>query len=385
MRRTRSQTTITHVVVSYGRSGSEQIVLDLSARFVADGAAVTVVIPRGSASLDRMAPEALERGAAVERVAPLYPGDRDHRRNLTELYALFTKLRPSVVHYHIPRAFSGFEAILAGYLARVPCRIRTDQNPIVSTPTRAERVRLRAADAMVHRIVLVSLDNRRSHLRHRRAEKCVTIPNGVDISTIDCKRDPSARREVRQQLGIPVDVPVTVMVAALAERKGVIDYVRAARMASSIVPSMHHAILGDGDILGRLRQLAVDLGMTDRVHFLGRREDVRSILSSFDVFVLPSHYEGMAITMLEALAAGLPMVTTRVDGVADVLPDERGALFVDKYDHVAMGRAMARLGQDPDLRERLSRISQPRVWGEFTLDNLYDRYRHMYHELGAFG
>src|SRR5205085_6248053 len=99
-----------------------------------------------------------------------------------DLYRLFRRLRPTVVHYHVPRAFSGSEAILAGYLARVPHRLRTDQNPVTSKPSAAQLLRLRLTDAMVDRIVLVSTDNRVNHLERcaRPAGKCRVIPNGID-------------------------------------------------------------------------------------------------------------------------------------------------------------------------------------------------------------
>lgn len=377
---------IVYVAVSYGRSGTEQIILDLTERFVADGFPVTVVVPTGSPSLDGLREEVLGVGARVERVGPLYPGDRSPRRNVHDLYHLFRRVRPLIVHYHIPRAFSGWESILAGYLARVPHRLRTDQNPVVSWPSRVQLIRLRIADAMVDRIVLVSRDNLANHLErcHRPASKCVVIPNGIDARRVTAEWSSENRRRVRKDLGLPTDAPITVMVAALEERKGVFDYIQAAKAASHAWPALHHAVIGDGEPMARMRSMAADLGIAERVHFLGRRSDVRGILHAFDVFVLPSHYEGLAITMLEALAAGLPMVATRVDGVSDVLPGDRGALIVDRYDVQALGTAMAKLAADPDLGRVVSGIAQERVRTYFTTEAMYARYRALYEELGVF-
>jgi glycosyltransferase involved in cell wall biosynthesis len=376
---------IVYVAISYGRSGTEQIILELSERFVRDGASVTVVIPTGSEGLDRMAEEARELGASVERVAPLYPGDRDPKRNLYDLYHLFRRWRPSIVHFHIPRALSGFESILAARLARVPRRIRTDHNPVVSRPIPLEQLRLRIADSMVDRIVLVSTDNLTNHREQfgRPAGKCLMIPNGVDPNAIVCCRPPERRRLLRVQLGLPPDDQIAVMVAALQERKGAFDYIKAAHAASKMVPSLRYAVLGEGDILPVMQRMAAEFGIIDRVHFLGRRDDVRQILHAFDQFVLPSHYEGMALTMLEALAAGLPMVTTRVGGVSDVLPAERGALFADRYDAEAIGLAMARLATDAGLRAQLSAVSRERVRRDFTIEAVYRRYRSLYAQLGV--
>jgi len=330
--------------------------------------------------------EARARGGIVERVGPLYPAGRDQLRNLRDLYSLFRRIRPSIVHYHIPRAFSGFESILAGYLARVPRRIRTDQNPVANPPSRLQSLRLRVADAMVHRIVLVSSDNLRNHLDrcHRPRARCVVIPNGVNVRDIVQGLDHVRRRGLRAELALPPEPPMTVMVAALEHRKGAIDYIRAARVASQILPSLHYAVIGDGQILADMRDLAAGLGIGDRVHFLGRRPDVRRILTAFDVFVLPSHYEGLALTMLEALAAGLPMATTRVDGVSDVLPGEKGALFADVHDYEGLGAAMATLASDPNVCRSLVAVSQERVCEWFTTERMCSRYRRLYQQLGVF-
>jgi glycosyltransferase involved in cell wall biosynthesis len=376
---------IVQIAVTPTRSGTEQIVLDLSERLVAEGGEVAVVVPTGSGELDGMAREARERGAAVFRVSPLYPGDRDPWRNLRQLHGLLRQLRPALVHYHVPRAFSGFESVLAGRLARVPRRVRTDHNPVVQPPTRAQLVRLRVADAMVDRVVLVSSDNLRNHLQTcaRPAAKCVVIPNGVDVRTIAQAGAGRERTALRRRLGLPEDATIGVMVGALSERKGALDFVGAARAAVRAAPTLHCAVVGDGEALPRMRELAASEGLQRRMHFLGRRSDVRRILPAFDLFVLPSHYEGMALTMLEALAAGLPLVTTRVDGVADVLPGEQGALFVDRYDTEALGAAMARLAGDPCLRRALVARAQPRVRKEFSAEALYERYRSLYQRLGV--
>jgi glycosyltransferase involved in cell wall biosynthesis len=299
------------------------------------------------------------------------------------MYSLFMRQRPTIVHYHIPRALSGFEAILAGYLARVRGRIRTDHNPVVHPPTQLQLLRLRIADRMVHRIVLVSTDNQKNHLDvcGRPVQKCLVIPNGIDARTVSHDQSPVHRTSLRDRLGLPVGVPVAVMVAVLGERKGALDYIKAAHVASKIHAALHFAVVGDGEMMSTMRRMATEFRIGDRVHFLGRRADVRNILPAFDMFVLPSHYEGLAITMLEALAAGLPMVTTRVDGVSDVLPREQGALFVDKYDIDGLGAAMAQLAGDPELRRQLAAISAERVLSGFTADIAYERYRTLYSQL----
>jgi glycosyltransferase involved in cell wall biosynthesis len=129
--------------------------------------------------------------------------------------------------------------------------------------------------------------------------------------------------------------------------------------------------------------LVAETGLEGRVHFLGRRADVRQILSAFDLFVQSSFYEGMSIAMLEALAAGLPMVTTRVDGVEDVVAVDAGVPCVEKGDYQGLGQAMAQLAADPRRRLHLGKVLRRRVLDEFTVDAMCQKYTRLYRAHGA--
>ena len=171
------------------------------------------------------------------------------------------------------------------------------------------------------------------------------------------------------------------MVGALEERKGVLDFVRAARVALDGDGTLQFFVLGDGGLREAAAALAGELGMAGRVHLLGYRPDVRAILGVSDLYVQPSHYEGLSIAMLEALAAGLPMVTTKVEGVADVFPDGRGAVAVDVGDIGGLGAGIVLLAGDAPLRETLSNRSAARVREAFTIDVIRECYRRLYAEL----
>jgi len=372
------------VAVTYARSGTEQIVLDLSRRLASEGRPVYVIVPRGPASLDRLEVEAQASGATVVRTPPLYPGDRNKLESFKALVGFFTRVKPAVAHFHIPRPLSGFEAIAAAYAARVPIRLRTDQNPVMSNPSRTERLRLAVADSLVHRIVFVSEENRRTHrARFGRPErKCRVIHNGIDPATISCDRTDDNRRTIREELKLPQDATLALLLGALEERKGGMDFVRALAVATAKQPLLRGVVVGDGDMRASMERLADELRVADRLHFLGRRPDARRLFGAFDFYVQPSHYEGMALSMLEALAAGLPMVTTRVAGVEEVCRGDKGAIVVEVGDTNALGEGMIRLASEPGTRSSLSDVSRPRVRDHFTIDRVYQEYRALYQSLG---
>jgi glycosyltransferase involved in cell wall biosynthesis len=361
----------------------EQVVLDLSRYFVAAGHDVSVLIPQ-LATLEGMAAEARALGANVEPVGPLHSEGHDVVRNGAQLVDVLRRLRPDVVHFHVPAEPVCFESVGAS-IARVPIRIRTEHNPVLQASGKRQRLKMRVMDLTFHRIVYLSQGNRRAHLVRlgRRWAGSTIIGNGVDPLQVNADRSIAHRRQVRLSLNLPLEPEIAVMVGTLEQRKGPLDFVRAARVAASIHPRMHFAIIGDGDLRVSTEELASELGVVDRVHFLGRRQDVRELLSTFDLYVQASHYEGMSVAMLEALAAGLPMVTTRVDGVEDVLPGGSGALLVNIADWHSLGVEIARLAHDSLLRQQLATISQQRVLADFTVDAVCARYRLLYRALGA--
>jgi glycosyltransferase involved in cell wall biosynthesis len=377
------QARIAFVAVSFMRSGTEQVIVDLTGYFARAGHAVTVLIPRLSA-LDGMVQEVLALGASVERVGPLHSTGHNALRNGHELLAVFRRLQPDIVHFHVPWEPICFESVTAA-IARIPVRVRTEHNPAPDPVGLAQRAKMRVQDRAFHKIVYLSEGNRRSHVKNlgRAVAQSVLIGNGIEPASINADRSVSRRRAYRERMALPQEAEIALMVGTLNERKGVIDFVRAAGVAARIHPRMHFALLGDGELRPDCERLAAESGISYRVHFLGHRPDVREILSTFDLFVQSSYFEGMSVAMLEALAAGLPMVTTRVDGVEDLFPAEEGGLYVDTGDWQRLGEAMAELASRPELRKQLAAISQTRVVSQFSVQAMCQRYADLYRALGA--
>jgi glycosyltransferase involved in cell wall biosynthesis len=368
--------TVVHVAVTYRRAGTEQVALDLAAGAAADGWRLGFVVPPAP-ELDGLAAEAEALGARVARIGPLFEAQRHPAVNLWRMFRFFRQTRATVVHLHIPWAPTCFESVVAAWLARAPVRLRTEQNPIVDPLPRKQVVKLKLLDRLVHRIACVSTRNRERHILNggRRADQITVIPNAITPapSAGPANRD---RAETRSALGLPSEKVLAVMVGALEERKGVLDFVRASAVTS--VADLHFVVLGAGPLRVDAERLAGELGVSDRVHFLGSRGDVREILPCFDIYVQPSHYEGLSVAMLEALAAGLPMATTDVDGVSDVFTSGKGALISPVGDISALAANIVLLAEDPELREDLAAISTARVRDDFTTVSMYAAYRVLY-------
>ncbi|EMA26539.1 glycosyltransferase [Haloarcula argentinensis] len=187
--------------------------------------------------------------------------------------------------------------------------------------------------------------------------------------------------ELRSELDIPTDTTVVGTVGRLVERKGHFDLLDAWPTIVSEIPDAHFVFVGDGADREHLTERVNSLGCADSVHFLGTRQDVPALLGAMDIFVFPSHYEGLPGAVIEAMAAELPIVATPVDGTSDLLENYRTGLFVDvqKPDEIAW--ATIRLHQHQPLAETLGTAAGQRAASEFTTESMVDGFEQVYREL----
>jgi glycosyltransferase involved in cell wall biosynthesis len=204
------------------------------------------------------------------------------------------------------------------------------------------------------------------------------IPSGVDV---DRFADTPAVAEAKQALGLDPRRPVVGTVGRLEARKGHARFLDAARVllasANGLRPQL--LIVGDGPLRASLAQQADALGVADSVHFTGALADVRVPLAAMDVFVLPSDAEGMSNALLEAMAAGRPVVATAVGGTVEVLEGESGVL-VPPRDPEALASAVLRLLSDPVGARRLADAARRRVADAFGARAMVARLEALYVE-----
>jgi glycosyltransferase involved in cell wall biosynthesis len=193
-----------------------------------------------------------------------------------------------------------------------------------------------------------------------------TLLHGVDVD--DARRGPEARHAARERLGLPADVPVIGNVANLTPKKDHASLLDAVVRLRTAHPDLVVLLIGTGPLESDLRERVAQLGIEGNLRFLGMRDDVLDLLSGLDVFVLSSRYEGLPISMLEAMAAEVACVLTRVGGIAEAVADGREGLLVPAGDPEALARALGQVLADPALRRRLGTAARERVQREFSID-----------------
>ncbi|MDH5527849.1 MAG: glycosyltransferase [Nitrospirota bacterium] len=196
------------------------------------------------------------------------------------------------------------------------------------------------------------------------------IHNGVDPVRFDGEKDSGLRVE----LGIETGEPVIVMVANLNPVK---DHATALAAIDALHRSgchPHLVVAGEGPLRERLKEKARQLGLEKWTHFIGRRDDVSPVLKAGDLFLLCSHTEGLSNAVLEAMAARMPVVATRVGGNPEVVVDGETGFLVAAGDTEGIAGALEKLIHDPVLREKMGLAGWRRVVEEFSLDRMVRAY-----------
>ncbi|MFZ1042464.1 MAG: glycosyltransferase family 4 protein [Anaerolineales bacterium] len=237
-----------------------------------------------------------------------------------------------------------------------------------------------AARYLTNRIIAVCDGERELARRYAvgRDDQFVTIHTGIDLEPFGQLMD---RSEVRASLGIPPNASLVGTVARLTEAKAPADFIRAAAQIHSHLPAVHFVWVGDGALEAESRQLVESLGLETVFHFAGYREDIPAILKSFDCFVLSSHWEGFPLAVLEGMAAGLPVVATRVMGTPEAVCDEETGILTPIGDPKALATAIEMIVGNPTLADAFGKAGRARVETMFSYSKMVARIEALYEEV----
>lgn len=210
-------------------------------------------------------------------------------------------------------------------------------------------------------------------------ERICLVPSGVELGNAA----PGAGDAFRRELGLAPDESLVGNVAHLADHKGQRYLLEAVPSVLAVFPRTRFVIVGEGELEGELKALAASLSLGDRLVFTGFRADVPAVLAALDLFVMPSHLEGLGTIVLDALAAGKPVVAARAGGIPDILQDGVEGLLVPPKDPESLSRAIRRVLADRGLAQRLAAAGRKRVEERFGVDAMVEGNLRLYQELAA--
>jgi glycosyltransferase involved in cell wall biosynthesis len=294
-------------------------------------------------------------------------------RTIAALVRLIRTFKPHVVHTHTAKA--GAVGRVAALLCGVPVIVHTFHGHVLRgyfspAKTRVFTAIERQLGARSSALVAVSPKVRQELLEVGvgTPERFSVVPLGLDLARF---RDfvPGAG-EARAALGLPAGAFVTSIVARLVPIKAHDVFLGAAAALHAERPDAVFLVVGDGEERPALEARAAALGLGDVVRFLGWRADLELIYRASDAVALTSRNEGSPVALIEAMAAGRPVVSTRVGGVPDVVEDGVSGLLVGMDDPAAVAARLSRLAGDPGLRSRLGHAGQASVMARYDASRL---------------
>jgi glycosyltransferase involved in cell wall biosynthesis len=318
--------------------------------------------------------EEIRKTGVPFRVLGLDPGIR-RPWHLLGIERHLREIQPDIVHTFLLTASLYGRA--AAILARVPIVVGTEVNIYQQKRPHhvlAERLLMRGTN----RVVVSAESVRDFYTRQVHADptRVDVIYNAVDWSQLQTTMPSGA---MRASVGVPAAAPLAGIIARLTEQKAH-RHLFDAIAGRPELATLHLLVIGDGELREELRAQVDRLGLAARVHFLGARRDLGDLLAAIDLFVMPSLWEGLPLSMVLAMGAGLPVVATRVAGIPEVVENGVTGLLVPPADVPALGAALARLVSDQQLRETLGAAAAAFVRPRFGVDGylaavtgLYDR------------
>ena len=272
-------------------------------------------------------------------------------QTLSRLCRLIRRERVDVIHTHLTTA--SWLGALAGKLTRKPVIAHVHAADAKTWFQFADYFRAVAWGVQKHLVA-----------QGVAPEKIAVVYYGIEMKNFD---GAPSRADSRRNLGVPPDAPVVGVVASLQERKGHRFLLQALKNIEAKFPDARAIFAGEGPEEAALRQQARELGLENRVHFVGFRPDVREVLAACDAFALPSRKEGLSIAVMEAMAMGVPVVTSDIAGMSEVVRDGETGLLVPPFEVEPLANALSQLWNDKVLAQRLAENARVLLGEQFDL------------------
>ena len=320
--------------------------------------------------------EEIRKTGTPVAVLGLTPGLR-HPWDVAGIRRYLRETKPTIVHTFLLTA--SLYGRLAAILERVPIVIGTEVN--IYERKRAHHILAeRMLMAKTDRVIVSANSVRDFYVDQIHADpgKIDVVYNAVDWKSIQATQ---SREAMRASLGLRADARVAGMIARLTEQKGHRYLFQA--MTTPALADLQLIVVGDGDLREALDSEVQDLGIAPRVHFLGARRDLGDLLAAMDVFVMPSLWEGLPLSMILAMGAATPVVATEVAGIPEIVVDRETGWLVPAGNSLALATALAEMFGDRAHAAKVGKAARDFVLPRFGVDGyinsvvgLYDRLLH---------
>lgn len=277
-----------------------------------------------------------------------------------------------IVHAHMARDYS-----LASYAAR-----RNSKTKFILTRHVLFQLNRLHRHTLARATRVIAVSNAVAH--ELRASGVVletqiaVIPNGIDVERFSRARASFDRVQFLRSMGLPVDCLLVGSIGELRTLKRHDDFIRAAAIVAARFPETHFVLAGIGEVQKQLEALVNELGLSERFHFLGWLDDAEKLLCAMDVFVSASETESFGLAIVEAMAAGTPVVATATEGAREVIEDQKTGLLVPIGNVDLLAGSVINLLSDPEQRRAIATQSAQSAVKRFSLTRMVDEIEQIY-------
>ena len=369
---------VVHIIKVTRISGAERHLLVLL-KGLRDHAidAQLIILAEPETPMDDMLAEAKAIDIPIHRLVIR----RDYDVNINfELREMLRYLKPDIVHTHLIHA--DLFGLIASKLARIPTIIASRHNddgfryrPIVR---QVSRVLWWLTDGGI--AISDAIRDFTIHIEGASKNKVDLVRYGLPYEWIPDAEIQSAKRALYQELALKDNVMILGMVCRLVEQKGIIYTLQAFKQIYSKFPHVHLVIAGDGELATELLAMGRMLGISDRVHWLGWRDDAQMVMSAIDIFLMPSLWEGFGLVLLEAMSKRIPIIASRVSAIPEVVQDGITGLLIPPQSADELAKAIICLLNDRSLRKHMGLLGEDRLEQEFSIRKMVEQTVAVYHK-----
>ena len=365
--------TVVHYLDSTAYGGCEAVVLSLLRGFDKNSFR-PVMLHHESPSIEKLIQEARQIGVDCHVLPPIKGASQG--ASLLALVEALRVIKPEILHAHLNWPLGCRYGIAAAKISRIKRVVATSHLVATSfADVRFAGMKQWLQAAMIDRYIAVSAAVKKSLCQSLGVPdaKVRVVPNGISAAPFTR----NSNLALRSQLTEGRDIPLVLTPARLHEQKGHAYLLQAA----TLVPEAKFIFAGDGPERVKLELQCRQLGLEERVSFLGQRDDVPELLAACDLFVLPSLYEGMPVSVLEAMAAGKPVIATNVGGTDEVVINENTGVLLPPMNAAALATSITRLLADRALAARLAENGRKRATEMFSIESMVRGVTNVYDEV----
>jgi glycosyltransferase involved in cell wall biosynthesis len=295
-------------------------------------------------------------------------------KSMVPFLKIIHREQPVVFHAHLSWPLGCKWGVVASILAHVPAIIVTEQLFLDISYTRMSYFQQRLLSTWMGKYITVSCDiaDKMREVFHIPDQKIRVIHNAVEPAKFEDSTLPEELTELRKK----ITKPLILTVARLDEQKGHRDLLKAAVE----IPEAIFAFLGDGPERSDLEEYSRELGVAERIIFLGFRSDVANWLNACDLFVLPSLFEGLPISILEAMCAGKPVIATAIPGNEEAVIEGQTGYLTPPRDPGSLAAAIRSMLADPEMRSRMGRAGKEIVLQKYSAPAMIRQITEVYAE-----